>query len=176
MIISTFLTLGGFLLVLQTSLFRFLPAWAGKPDLLFILLIFAATNMKLHQGVILALLFGLFMEIFSGTFLGIYPLIYLLLVIIVKSCSKHMFIDEVSHQPVLVTVSYLFQLSFIYILTALLAPANLPQWRWMDIFLQLLILALLSLPCFRLYQVLHLFLEQQASRRSSHGLKGNRFT
>jgi len=45
MLVSVFFFLGVFLLILQTTLFQILPEWAGKPDLLFVLIVFLAIRM-----------------------------------------------------------------------------------------------------------------------------------
>ena len=103
------LFLGTILLTIQTTLFHILPAWIGRPDLLFILVIFLATDMETFKGALLVLLFGFLMDIFSGIYLGMYPLLYLLLFFAIKTLSRHVVLVEIVHQVPLVVVSYLLK-------------------------------------------------------------------
>ena len=79
MLVSLFFIVGLILLVIQTTLFGSMPDWLGRPDLLFIFIIFITVRLELIQGAFLVLLLGLVMDIFSGIFLGLYPLTNLIL-------------------------------------------------------------------------------------------------
>lgn len=150
--VITYLFLGIFLLIIQTSLLSELPEWLGKPDLLFVLIVFVALRLELFRGAFLLLLFGLIMDIFSGIFLGLYPIIYLLLFFILYALSKRLIINEVVQQIPLVLLCYLFVNGLLYVLVAMLEPDSTLIWNWKKIILQLLLLAVITLPLFALFE------------------------
>ena len=144
--------LGVFLLILQTSLLTVLPAWMGKPDLFFVLIVFVAIRLKLIHGALLLLVLGLIMDIFSGIFLGIYPITYLLLFFLLHGLSRRLAIQETAHRIPLVVVSYLFVNGLLYSFASSLAPENELVWNWKEILMQILLLAIITLPLFSLFE------------------------
>ena len=68
MLIFAFIVFSLFLFVLQNTLFAELPAWLGRPDLIFLLVVFLAYRFEAIKGAVLVFLIGLFMDIFSGIF------------------------------------------------------------------------------------------------------------
>lgn len=159
--VITFFLLGILLLTLQTSLLISLPEWLGRPDPLFVLIVFVAARLELVHGAIVLLLLGLVMDIFSGVFLGLYPIVYLLLFFGLQSLSKRLIIQEVAHQIPLVLTCYLFVNSLLFIIATLLAPENDLVWNWKKILLQMLLLAVISLPLFSLFH----FAEQLLAKK-----------
>lgn len=148
MIIAPFLVLSVFLLTMQTVLFQHLPPWLGKPDLLFLLVVFLAYRIDIIPGAVLVLLIGFFIDIFSGVFLGLYPSIYLFIFFLLKATSKHIALNETAYQAPFAVISYLFAESALYISISILAPDNTPEWSWRSMLLQLLLLAVLAMPLF----------------------------
>ena len=172
-----FFLLGALLLIIQTSFFPFLPGWIGKPDLLFILVIFLALRMKIFQGGVLTLLLGLLMDIFSGIYLGLYPMTYLILFFSIQWAVKHLFVGEISHQIPLVVVSYLFMSSGVFIGSSMLEPKGLLHWSWPDIFLQMLMLAIMTMPLFYMFDKVMGFFKKRQVRWTLVGSRSkNRFT
>ncbi len=161
-----FFLLGTFLLVVQTSIFPALPKWLGKPDLLFMVMIFLALRMPVFQGGVLTLLFGLEMDIFSGVFLGLYPLIYLIIFLVVRLISKILAFGDVAQQIPLMVASYLFMTSGIFIGQSLLAPKGFLLWSWPDVFLRMLILAIMAVPMFFLLDHFFDFFEHRGPKWS----------
>ncbi|MFZ5765737.1 MAG: rod shape-determining protein MreD [Thermodesulfobacteriota bacterium] len=138
------------LLVLQTSLLPGLPDWLGRPDPLFILLVFACLRLDVYSAAILLLLLGLIMDIFSGIFLGIYPVTYLLLLALLKFLSKKLALNEAPHRLPLVLACFLFVNTILFTFATFLAPENAPSWDWIKILLQMLMLSLFVPPLFAL--------------------------
>lgn len=175
MCIASFFILGTLLLTLQTTVLQLLPEWLGKPDLLFLLIVFFATHMEIHQGAFLALLFGLLMDIFSGIFLGIHPIIYLILFFVLKGLTKHLIVDDSHHAP-LVVISYLFTTSGIFIFSASLDPDTMLDWSWRHVLLQTLILSVISIPFIRMCNRLLVFFKtKKVNRLLIRPKPGNRF-
>ncbi|MBU0730376.1 MAG: rod shape-determining protein MreD [Proteobacteria bacterium] len=174
--ITGFLIIGALLLVIQTSILPLLPEWIGRPDLLFILVVFIGTSMETFRGTVLVLLFGLLMDIFSGLFLGLYPLLYLILFFVIKGVSRHILIEDSYYQAPLVVVSYLFTTVGLFIFCSIMAPENQFYWSWRDILLQLLIISIISVPLRHLYDRIFPVLEhKQTTVWSLRAKQRNRF-
>jgi len=150
MIPSLLFLSGTFLLILQTTLLHVLPEWFGRPNLLFLLIVFLGTSLGIYKGAVLALLLGLLMDIFSGVFLGLHPVIFLALFSILQVVSRHLAINSSIHQIPLVVLSYLFTASSIFIFTSILTPENRLYWAWGNEILQVLILSVICIPFFKL--------------------------
>lgn len=177
MLISVFIAIGALFLVLQTTILQSLPGWIGSPDLLFLLIVFAALHLDLFKGAVIALLLGLIMDIFSGIFLGVYPLTYLMLFFLIKAVLRHLALSDLIHQVVLSLIGYLFASGVIYVTVSILAPDSSPAWSWAAMLLQLLILAVLSVPFFHLLQRLPTLLSERRDTPllSFKRRSGNRF-
>lgn len=172
-----FFALGVLLLLAQTSIFPAMPSWIGNPDLLFILVIFVSLRLPAFQGGALILLFGLLMAIFSGIFLGLYPLIYLAVFSVVRLISGQLAIGEVTYQIPLVVACYLFMSSVVFMVTSVLAPEGILHWSWPALLLQMLMLAVLTMPLFYLFDEFMGWFDQRRPRWSLVGSasSGNRF-
>jgi rod shape-determining protein MreD len=175
MIIVFFLMVGIGLLVLQTSLLPLLPDWLGRPDLLFILIVYAALRLETYHGAVLILFFGLLLDIFSGPFLGLYPMIFLMLFVVLKTLAVNLAIHESVHQVPLTLTSFLFASSALYLFASLLLPENTIIWSWRGILLQLLMLAIFTIPLFNFFDLLRTrFRRRQRSYSSLQIQSGNR--
>jgi rod shape-determining protein MreD len=167
MIISIFLLLGISLLVLQTSIFALLPNWLGVPDPLFVLVVFIALRLETFQGFILTLAFGLLLDIFSGPFLGLYPVIYLMLFLILKTVAVNFIIHDAIHQVPLTLASYLLATSGLFIFASLLMPEYVLYWSWRAVLMQLFLVAILTIPLFQIYDLILAGLYRRMQSRSS---------
>ncbi len=156
MLIGIFLVIGTLCLILQTTILHSLPAWMGQPDLLFLLIVFAATHLDLFRGAVLALLLGLLMDIFSGIFLGLYPLTYLLVFFVLKASTQRLAFTETLHQVPLIVISYLFANGAIYVITSILAPEAALSWAWDSMLQQIIIMSVVCIPCFSIFRWLQL--------------------
>ncbi len=172
---ASFFILAVSLLVIQTTLLQSLPEWAGKPDLLFILVIFIATSFETYRGAVLVLLCGLIMDIFSGVYLGFYPLLYLLIFFSIKWIERQINLEEPTYQAPLIIVSYLMLTIGLFILSAILSPENQLHWSWRAILLQLLILSIISVPLRHLYDRIFPVLDKKPATVWSLNRARNRF-
>ena len=176
MFIILFLILGILILVLQTTVLQLLPAWLGKPDILFLLVVYISCQAELFRGSVLILLLGLLMDVFSGVFLGFYPVIYLLVFAFIKSISSRVAINEFAYQVPLALVSYLFVSIGMFLFTFSLGPDAPPQWSWGTILLQLLMLAVIGGPVFAFFDaVLNYYRSISAAGRLPGTRSANRF-
>ena len=143
--IILFLFLGVLFLALQTTVFQAFPEWIGVPDLLFLLIVFLALHFKPGTGATLTLLLSLGLEVFSGYFLGLYAVAYLLVFSIIKWMSARFALKEVNQQPALAALAYLFVNAFVYISSLMLATVS-PVWGWGSILQRVLIVSILAIP------------------------------
>lgn len=150
--IVSYFFLGVLLLILQTSLLTDLPEWLGCPDLFFILVVFVSIRLKFIHGAVLLLILGLIMDIFSGIYLGIYPITYLVLFFLLHGLSRRLAIQDTVHRIALVTVSYLFANSLLYTFISYMTPENDWTWNWKGILMEVLLLAIMTLPLFTLFE------------------------
>lgn len=172
-----FLILGILLLVMQTTLFQVLPPWLGRPDPLFILIVFIAYRLNFFQGALLVFCLGLITDIFSGVFLGMYPIVYLLVFLVLKIISQYIAVNESIYQIPLAAVSYLLSFSGIFIVAGLLAVDNFPEWAWGQVLLQILLLLVIGIPCFAVFDfILALLSKKEFIKRFLRPSGGNRFT
>lgn len=173
---SLLLLFGVVLLLLQTTVLHALPDWFGRPHLLLLLIVFLGTNLDPYKGATLVLLFGFLMDIFSGTFLGLHPIAYLLLFTVLQVTSRHLAINESVHQVPLIALSYLLTASIIFILAPVLGPQCRLSWTWGNEILQILMLAVLSIPFFHFCKWLTSSLDVKNQRNPFRRQKsGNRY-
>jgi len=176
MLFFIFLILGILILVLQTTFLQFLPAWLGKPDVLFLLIVYISCQVDILRGAFIILILGLIMDAFSGVFLGLYPVIYLLVFAFIKGISRQVAINEFAYQVPLAVISYLFVGIGMFLFSFFLAPDSPPQWSWGIILLQLLILAVIGTPVFGIFDSITNFYRSSSASGRFLGIKrANRF-
>jgi rod shape-determining protein MreD len=175
MLLTVFIALGAFLLIFQTTILVRMPNWLGNPDLLFLLALFVSAKIDLHRGIILVMIYGLMVDIFSGFVPGLYPAVYLGLFLSLKYLSRRMIVDEPTHQPPLAAACYLLCSGAIYLYMAVFNPGTNIFWSWHDLLLQMLILTVLALPSFQILSRLASKFDTDRSKIFSTGRRSNRF-
>ena len=176
MFILIFLILGILLLVLQTTFLQLLPVWLGKPDLLFLLIVYIACQAGILRGALVVLLLGLLMDAFSGVFLGLYPVIYLLVFAFIKGISSQIAINEFAYQVPLAVISYILVGIGMFLFSFFLTPDSPPQWSWGIMLLQLIILAVIGTPVFGIFDsIMSFYRSSKASGRFLGTKSSNRF-
>jgi len=176
MFIILFLLIGILTLVLQTTFLQLLPAWLGKPDILFLLIVYISCQSDFLRGSLVILLLGLLMDVFSGVFLGLYPVIYLLVFAFIKGISRRVAINEFAYQVPLAVISYLLVCIGMFLFSFALAPDTPPQWSWGTILLQLLMLAVIGAPVFGVLDfIMDIYRSASASGRLIGSKTSNRF-
>jgi rod shape-determining protein MreD len=176
MFIIAFLLLGILSIVLQTTFLQLLPNWLGKPDILFLLIVYISCQSDILRGSVVILLLGLLMDVFSGVFLGLYPVIYLLVFAFIKGISRKVAINEFAYQVPLAVISYLFVSIGMYLFSYSLGPDTPPQWFWGTILLQLLMLAVIGAPVFGIFaSIMNFCRSASAAGRLPGSKSANRF-
>jgi len=82
--ISRYLLVGLLCMLFQTALFpRLFPVYL-KPDLLLILVVYLGINEEYGSGGLLAYLFGCLLDVFAGSYMGMYGLTFLVIFFTVR--------------------------------------------------------------------------------------------
>lgn len=172
----SFVSLGLFLLAIQTTFFSLFPHWLGRPDLLFVLLVFVAYRFSWFSGLFLAFFLGWIKDVGSGMFLGTYPIMAIIVFCIVKFCSQNSPVKETAYQIPLVGLSYFVLQCILYLIFLLMQPGVLPPWSWGRVIQETFILLVAAIPCFVFFNWTY---EKITSRRFSpktmRRRSGNRF-
>ena len=170
------LLLGVLFLALQTTVFQAFPEWIGVPDLLFLLIVFLALHCKPGTGAVLTLLLSIGVEVSSGYFLGLYAIAYLLVFTIIKWLSGRFALQEVTQQPALAALAYLFVTAFVYLSSLMLADVSYNPWGWGAILQRVLIVTILAIPVNRWLFSISSWCDQGQRRRSFfRPKKGNQY-
>ena len=176
MVTASFILLGAFLIVAETTFLQFFPPWLGRPDLVFILLVFTAYKFNWFRGLLLAFSLGWLLDVVSGVFLGSYLLLSLLVFAIVKFLSQNSPVKETAYQIPLVGISYFVVQCLFYLFFSMAQPGALPPWSWSRVLQEAIILIVASLPCFVFLNWLYEKLSQRhLSVKSMKRRSGNRF-
>ncbi len=175
MFLTVLSILGACLLIAQTTVLARMPPWLGNPDLLFLLVLFVAVKVDTFRGIILVMIYGLMMDIFSGFVPGLYPAVYLGLFLTIRYASRHVIVDEPVHLPPLAAASYLFCSGAIFLYMTIFNPGTDILWSWRDLLLQMFILAILALPSFHVLGRIAARIASNRRRIFSTAKGGNRF-
>lgn len=172
-----FVLLGFFLLAVQTTFFPLFPNWLGRPDLVFVLLVFVAYKFRWVLGIVTAFILGWMMDVASGMYLGTYPVTAILVFCVVKFFSQNSPVKETAFQIPLVGLSYFIVQCIFYLFFLLTQPGVLPPWSWERIVQETFILLVAAIPCFVFYNWMYekLLAKQLFPRAMKRRHSGNTF-
>lgn len=97
------------------------------------------------------------MDIFSGIYMGIYPITYLLLFFLLHGLSRRLAIQDVTHRIALVIACYLLANGLVYTFASYMTPDNDWTWNGKGILMGTFLLAIMTLPLFTLFENLEEF-------------------
>lgn len=159
-----FLILGILLTVLQTSLLQLLPGGLARPDLVYLLVAFAAYKLPWLPGILLAFTVGWVLDVLVGINLGVYPLEFLFIFVCLKFVTLNSPVKESAYQIPMVGVSYFLLKMIVYFFSSLTIQHGLPGWSWLNGVQETLLLVLAAIPCFLLFNSLHEYLLDRTAR------------
>jgi rod shape-determining protein MreD len=159
-----FLLVGVLLVVLQTTLLPLLPGVFGRPDLVYLLVAFAAYKLAWLPGILLAFTVGWIFDVIIGLNLGVYPLEFLFVFISLKLLTLNSPVKEAAYQIPMVGVSYFLLQMIVYFLSSLTLSDTLPEWSWSKNVKETLLLVVAAIPCFLVFNCLFEYLQNRSSR------------
>jgi len=170
------LFLGILFLALQTTVFQALPLWMGVPDLLTLFILFLALHDKPLPGALLTLFLAVGLETFSGYFLGLYAIAYLMVFALVQWLAGTFALREMSQQPGLAAISLLLVNGFVYLASMMLEHVSSAPWQWGAVLQRLLIITILAMPVNRWLLSLTAWCDHKKRHRTFfQPKKGNRY-
>ncbi|MBC8207687.1 MAG: rod shape-determining protein MreD [Desulfobulbaceae bacterium] len=171
-----FFLLALLLLAVQTTIFQFFPVWLGSPDLLFVLVVFVAYRFDWVRGLLLVIFYGWMMDVVSGFYLGIYPVLYFLVFILLKILAEKSPIREGLYQIPMIGASYFVVQLLFYVFFIIIQPDALLEWRWSQVIKETFVLLVASIPCFlALNRLFEIFAGRRFASRILLRRSGNRF-
>jgi len=170
MIFTSFFITGLLLLILQTSLFPDFPDWFGQPDLLFILIAYCALRLTFYSGLFLVFLLGMTLDIFSGFYMGLHTVAYLLLFFILQGVSRQLDLEYITHQPVICAMGYLLTNGLVFLAASILANGTAFSWSWPPILLGTIMVAVFAVPFTQLFDGIALLATSHKSRHHHSNL------
>jgi rod shape-determining protein MreD len=164
MLVFAFWLMGIALIVAQTTLLQYLPAWLIRPDFIFILVAFIAYRFAWVPGILLVFTLGWVMDVVAGIHLGIYPLTCLLVFSALKGITDKSPIKESTYQLPLVGLCYFLVQIFFYFVFSLLVPEELLEWSWVVALQRTALVVISSIPLFILFNSLYEYLQKRRLR------------
>ncbi len=176
MLVGFFLILSILIIVAQTTLLQLFPGWLGRPDFLYIIVVFSAYRFNWVNGLIFVFMVGWMLDVVSGIQLGIYPLQNIIVFSSLKLLTENSPLKEAAYQIPLVGMSYFLVQMCFYFLYVVLMPGSLPEWSWGRMIQETIILIVATIPAF---VVFNYFYEFFSTRRVIHKVmrkrSGNQF-
>lgn len=167
MLVFSFWVVGLVLIIAQTTLLEYLPFWLGRPDMLFVLVTFIAYRFAWIPGIILVFVLSWVLDVVASVYLGIYPLVCLLVFTALKTLTDKSPVKEFTYQVPLVGVSYLSMQIFLYVINAGLLPDLLPDWSWAEALQRTVLVTLSAIPLFVLFNRLYEFILKRRLRSTA---------
>lgn len=164
MLTLVFMIVGVLLIVLQTTVLQVLPGVFGRPDLVYLLVAFAAYRFAWLQGILLSFTVGWVFDVLVGINLGIYPLQCLLVFSCLKLATSNSPVKASAYEIPLVGVSYFLMQMLVFLFTSITYSASLPLWSWGEVVRETLLLILACIPFFLLFNSLYEALENRAKK------------
>lgn len=169
MIATLFWLIGLATIIIQTSLLQGLPDWFGRPDFLFILFVFIAYRFAWIPGIVVVFSLSWMMDIVSGIHLGFYPLVCLFLFTALKSFTYRNPVKESTYQIPLLGAAYLASQFLLHVIYSFRFEQIMPDWQWGERLQDVILLMIVAIPMFTLYNAVFLFLiKRRLQKKSSH--------
>ncbi|MCI5131083.1 MAG: hypothetical protein D3904_06055 [Candidatus Electrothrix sp. EH2] len=176
MLTLSFIAVGLFLVVLQTTLLMPSPLWTASPDLYYILVGYLAYNFTFLRGIAVLLPVSMVLDVYSGTVIGMYPALCYLGYFLLRFMVAKMPVRKSLYQLPLVALSYLVVNWILVLLLDVFQPEVIAGWEWISILHRVLLIYLFSFPLFRFFTFLDTKLRGRiTSKRLTRSLPGNQF-
>lgn len=161
---AAFLFLGILICVLQTTALQMIPGSFSRPDLVFLLVAFSAYKLPWIPAILVAFTVGWVLDVLIGVHLGFYPLEFLFVLVCLKLLTTNSPVKESAYQIPMVGLAYILLQMMIYLFTSMTFQYGLPEWSWVGVIQETILLVLAAIPCFLLFNGLHEYLLNRAAR------------
>ena len=176
MLTLSFILVGLFLVLLQTTVLMPSPLWLASPDLYYILVGYLAYNFTFIRGMIVLLPVSMVLDVYSGTIIGMYPALCYLGYFLLKFMVAKMPVRKSLYQLPLIALSYLVVNWVLLLLLDFFQPQIIASWEWLPILFRVFLIYIFSFPLFRIFTFLDKkFRGKFSSPRLTRSLSGNQF-
>ena len=159
-----FLLVGVFICVMQTTALQMIPGTFTRPDLVFILVAFAAYKLPWLPGILLAFSMGWILDVLVGVNLGMYPLQLLLILVCLKLVSMNSPVKESAFQIPLVGLAYFLMQILVYLTSSVANQHGVSSWSWGGMVQETILLVLAAIPVFLLFNLLYEYIQDRVNR------------
>ncbi len=167
MIALIFWIIGILTILVQTTLLQELPSWFGRPDFLFILLIFISYRFAWIPGIFLVFSLSWIMNVIADIYLGYYPLVCLLLFTIAKTLHHKTPLKESSYQIPLLGTAYFTGQIILTVICSFAHNQPITGWQWGQQMENTILLMIIAIPMFALYNKLLQYLIKRQMRKKN---------
>ncbi len=167
MVTLVFMAIGIALILLQTTVFYALPEGLGRPDMVYLLVVFSAYRFPWLPGLVLVFMIGWIFDVLSGVNLGVYPLLCLCVFVSLKLVAMRNPVKAFLYEIPLVGVSFFLAQMTIFFLYSMTLEENLLDWSWGEVLREAVLLVLAAIPCFFLFDALYAYLERRSREARS---------
>ncbi|MCI5207262.1 MAG: hypothetical protein D3910_00355 [Candidatus Electrothrix sp. ATG2] len=176
MLTLSFIAVGLFLVIVQTTLFMPSPLWVASPDLYYILVGYLAYNFTFLRGIVILLPISMVLDVYSGTIIGMYPAFCYLGYFLLKFMAAKMPIRKSLYQLPLVALSYLAVHWGLRLFLDFFQPQMIASREWLPLLLRVFLIYLFSFPLFYFFTFLDKKLRGKiSSARLSRSQSANQF-
>ncbi|MBU1564327.1 MAG: hypothetical protein KJ630_01705 [Proteobacteria bacterium] len=152
------------MIIAQTTLLEYFPLWFGRPDLIFVLVAFIAYRFAWIPGIFLVFALSWVLDVVAGIYLGLYPLVCLLVFAALKTLTNKSPVKESTYQIPLVGLSYFLMQIFFNLINSILLPDMLPEWSWLGALQRTILVVLSAIPLFILFNRLYVYILKRRLR------------
>ena len=118
----------------------YLKTFVVMPSVVLFTIVYGAVSRRLGRD-----------ALFKATILYFFCFFGIFLFFILQGATRHLAIDESAHQVPLIAISYLITSSGIFLFASALSTNSEPAWSWRAVLLQMIILSIISIPFFNIY-------------------------
>ncbi|MCI5116403.1 MAG: hypothetical protein D3913_00275 [Candidatus Electrothrix sp. LOE1_4_5] len=176
MLTLSFILVGLFLVIVQTTLFMPSPLWLVAPDFYYILVGYLAYNFTFLHGMVVLLPISMVLDVYSGTVIGMYPALCYLGYFLLRLIVAKIPVPKSLYQLPCIALSYLVVSWFLMLLLDLFQPQAISSWEWLPILFRVFLIYIFSFPLFRFFTFLDKKIRGKiSSARFTRSKHGNQF-
>ena len=155
MVVLSFFLLGLLLILFQTTVFMLNPVWGWSPDLYYVLIAYLAYRLDLMRSLIILFPLSCFLDVLSGTILGMYPILCFGGYFLLKLMASKLPVRESLYQIPLIGVSFLAVSWLVFVVLTFLESEVLIPWSWPRMLVRAGLVVLFAFPLFKFFEFIN---------------------
>lgn len=151
MAVIVYSIIGLLLVLLQVTVLMVHPLWPAAPDIYFVLLGYLAFSMNMERAAIILLPVVWLLETLSWSVPGYYIVLCYGGLSALKICDARYQVTQTASRIGLVGATYLLLTGILYFIMAISWPERELNWSWPLVFLRVMLIVVIAVPCFSLF-------------------------